>query len=93
MPVTTQLELAARGVIFERCFYASNSDQQLPVGEIARQIRAVGPGTTVLGSDFGQDFNAEPAAGFRTFLQSLLAAGITARELELMAKNNPRDLL
>jgi len=93
MPVDQQERLARRGVFFERCFYASNSDQRLPAEEIARQIRKVGAATTVLSSDFGQIFNEEPLQGFRRFIQTMLQHGITPGEIEVMIKTNPRSLL
>jgi Family of unknown function (DUF6282) len=93
MPVDQQGRLARRGVFFERCFYASNSDQRLPAEEIALQIRKVGAATTVLSSDFGQIFNEEPLQGFRRFIQTMLQHGITPGEIEVMIKTNPRSLL
>lgn len=93
MPVDVQKELARQGVMFERCFYASNSPQQLPVEEIVKQIHTVGPDSTVLSSDFGQTFNDESVKGFRRFLQCMLDGGFSSREIELMVKDNPWYLL
>jgi len=93
MPVDQQARLAQRGVYFERCFYASNSEQKLSAEEVARQIRTVGAQTTVLSSDFGQIFNEEPLQGFRRFIQTMLGYGITQGEIEVMVKTNPKWLL
>ncbi|MEN6567435.1 MAG: DUF6282 family protein [Veillonellales bacterium] len=93
MPVAVQQRLAAKGVYFERCFYASNSPQKLPVSELVNQIKAVGAASTVLSSDFGQVFNEEPAVGFRRFLDCMLQGGISPLEIEIMIKKNPNGLL
>lgn len=93
MPIAIQQRLAAKGVYFERCFYASNSPQKLPVNEIVNQIKAVGAASTVLSSDFGQTFNEEPVVGFRRFVDCMLKGGITPREIEIMIKKNPGYLL
>jgi len=93
MPIDQQERLARRGVFFERCFYATNSDQRLPAEEVYRQIKMVGAHTTVMSSDFGQIFNEEPLQGFRKFIQTMLQHGISQNEITLMVKTNPRMLL
>jgi hypothetical protein len=93
MPIDMQQELARQGVIFERCFYASNSSQRMPPEELVEQVKAVGVETTVLSSDFGQTFNPPPVEGFRGLLSLMLENGVAARELETMVKTNPRRLL
>lgn len=89
MPVALQQELAREGAFFERCFFACNSPQHLPPQEVVRQIKAVGSATTILSSDFGQVYNVPPPEGLRQFVQAILAGGITAREVEVMIKDNP----
>ncbi|EAX47431.1 conserved hypothetical protein [Thermosinus carboxydivorans Nor1] len=93
MPVEIQKDLAKKGVFFERCFYATNSPQKLPVSEVARQIKEVGVESTVLSSDFGQTFNEDPIVGFRKFISALLEHGLTPDEIRIMIKNNPYYLL
>ncbi len=93
MPLAMQQDLAKRGVFFERCFYASNSQQNLPVEELVNQVKSVGPSSTILSSDFGQDFNEEPVVGFRRLIRVMLDNGIKPEEVEMMVKDNPRYLL
>jgi len=93
MTVKMQKALAARGVFFERCFYASNSSQNLPVAEIARQIREVGWESTILASDFGQDFNEPPVEGLRRFLEELAQCGIPENHLAAAVTKHPAALL
>jgi hypothetical protein len=56
-------------------------------------IRYIGAEHCVLGSDLGQYYNPPPAEGMRMFIALLFKNGITAREIELMAKVNPAKLL
>lgn len=93
MPLAMQQDLAKRGVFFERCFYASNSQQNLPVEELVNQVKSVAPSSTILSSDFGQDFNEEPVVGFRRLIRVMLDNGIKPEEVEMMVKDNPRYLL
>ncbi|MCL2122948.1 MAG: DUF6282 family protein, partial [Desulfovibrionaceae bacterium] len=93
MPVDMQKRLAARGIFFERCFYASNSSQKLPVEEIARDIREVGWESTVISSDFGQDYNAPPVEGLRRFLEELARCGIPEKHLSASVARHPAFLL
>ena len=93
MPVAMQKALAAEGVCFERCFYASNSAQKLPVQAVADEIMAVGYESTVLASDFGQRGNPPPVDGLRDFARQLEACGIPRRALECMLKETPARLL
>jgi len=93
MPVDMQKRLAAQGVFFERCFYATNSNQKLPIEEIARDIREVGWESTVLASDFGQNFNAPPVEGLRRFLEELARCGIPEKHLSAAVTNHPASLL
>jgi len=93
MPVDMQKRLAVRGAFFERCFYATNSSQKLPVAEIAREMREVGWESTVLSSDFGQDFNVPPVEGLRRFLEELARCGIPEKHLSAAVTSHPASLL
>lgn len=93
LPLTVQRDLADKGVFFERCFYASNSRQKLPVREIARQILAVGPQSTVIASDMGQAENPPPAEALLDYLRQLAACGLSERQLAYMVKELPAALL
>ena len=96
MPVDVQKKLARRGVIFERCFFASNpvpGQQVVPPSVVAEQIRAVGAEVSIMASDFGQIFNEEPIKGFRRFIMKMLEMGITSGEIEVMIQKNPAKIL
>ncbi len=93
MPVKIQKQLASQGVFFERCYYAVNSAQQFPIQEIARQISVVGLETTIISTDFGQPSNDYPVVGLRKYMAGLLANGLSPRDIEIIAKKNPKALL
>ena len=96
MPVDVQKKLARKGVMFERCFFASNpvpGQNVVPPAVVAEQIRAVGAGVSIMASDFGQAFNEEPVKGFRRFITTMLGMGIPEGDIEVMIKKNPEKIL
>ena len=92
MPVEMQRDLAERGASFERC-YVSTLEGSVTVADIAGQIRAVGPRSTVISTDLGQANNPAPVEGLRAYAAGLLAAGLTPAELRLVAAENPARLV
>jgi hypothetical protein len=93
MPVEVQQELAALGAFFERTYESAISNHDLGVAGMARHIREVGPGSTVITSDMGQPDNPTPVKGFRQYIAGLVEHGITWDEIRLMAGSNPAALL
>jgi len=94
MPVNVQRELAGEGAWFERCYVGTlGPSAALTVADIARQIRAVGPASTVISTDLGQAGNPLPWDGFRAYAASLLVSGLTPDEVRVMAAENPARLL
>ena len=98
-PLALQLELAAvGGVFFERCRnctpgLAGEPSAPDAVDRILRNIRAVGVETTVLSTDFGQPENPFPVDGLRQYHRALLERGVTAADLDRMARLNPAEVL
>jgi len=95
MPGEVQEQLAAYGVIFERCYYASTlQGAQLTSFETTVDwIRKIGHESTVIASDLGQLQNPYPVEGFVTMLRTLREAGFTGEQIETMIKRNPGHLL
>ncbi len=93
MTIADQKKLAAMGACFERCYYASNSPQKLPVNTIAEQIKSVGWESTVISSDMGQASNPEPVQALLIFMQELEQCGIVQGHLEYMSKELPANML
>jgi predicted metal-dependent phosphotriesterase family hydrolase len=46
-----------------------------------------------MSTDFGQDRSPHPAVGMRLFIDDMLRAGLTAAQIDLMARRNPARLL
>jgi hypothetical protein len=92
MPVEMQRDLAEAGAMFERC-YVSTLEGPVTVADVAGQIKAVGPRSTVISTDLGQANNPAPVEGLRAYASGLLAAGLTRDELRLVAAENPSRLV
>jgi microsomal dipeptidase-like Zn-dependent dipeptidase len=63
------------------------------VAQMIDTIRVVGVDRVTLGTDFGQQANPHPAAGFQTYADALFAEGITEADIRRMACANPTALL
>jgi hypothetical protein len=92
MPVKMQKELAAKGVLFDRCFPTPRTSP-LTIEEMAIRIRDVGVASSVLTSDFGQPENPFPVEGLRSYIQQLIQLGFSDQEIDQMVKINPGRLL
>jgi hypothetical protein len=96
MPIETQQRLAAHaGVYFERCLVSTCPELAftVPFAELARQIRAVGPGTTIAATDHGLPSLPAPAEAMANLIRQLLAEGFSEAEVRLMVQTNPAKLL
>ncbi len=89
-----QYHLSGNGVYFERC-YASTFplSGNVPLEQIARDIKEIGASSTLLTTDFGRADYPLPAEGLQAFIANLKKVGIEEKEIELMTKENPRRLL
>lgn len=63
------------------------------VEQMAAAIRAVGAERCILSSDLGAAPLVKPAEGYLAFVQRLRELGITDRELDLMGRRTPAQLL
>lgn len=96
MAVPVQQRLAAHpGVFFERCLVSTNPHLPftVPFAEMARQIREVGPATTIAATDHGLTSLPAPVEGMAELIRQLLAAGFSADEVRRMVQDNPARLL
>ena len=93
MDLDTQVRLAGQGVFFERCCHALYTRQHLPLALVARQIRCVGIGSTILASDMGQLGYPEPAHALLHFCESLMRFGFSQEDIRTMVCGNPARLL
>jgi hypothetical protein len=69
------------------------ADASARLDRYADAIRKVGPEFCILSSDLGQKNNALPVDGYAAFLQAMRARGFSARDVNVMSKDNPAKLL
>ncbi|TES87116.1 hypothetical protein E3J95_00210 [Candidatus Aerophobetes bacterium] len=94
MSLEDQVGLAEKGVYFERCFFVTTClGQRMSPARIAEAIGRVGPESTILATDLGQADNPSPVEGFKSFIRSMLKEGITEKEIDLMVRVNPGELV
>ncbi len=90
------IEMADRGALIEFTYltclpggFAASHDP----ATFARAMAAVGAERAIMSTDFGQDRSPHPAVGMRLFMDDMLRAGLTAAQVDLMARRNPARLL
>lgn len=89
-----QRELAGVGAVIEHCFLPHTEGWGgVAVARVARHIREVGVERCLISTDLGQRDGVDPAEGLGSFAESLLAEGLTRREVRRLAVDNPRTLL
>ena len=90
------VEMAERGALIEftylTCMPGGFAASHDPL-TFAKAMAAVGPERAIMSTDFGQDRSPHPAVGMRLFIDEMLRAGITAQQIDLMARRNPARLL
>jgi hypothetical protein len=94
MSVPQMQEAATLGAFIE--FVGGNPQGQNNAARldgIADAIRQVGPASSILSSDLGQQGNPLPPDGFGAFILALRARGFSDRDLSVMSKENPARLL
>ncbi len=84
--------MAAEGAVMELDWFAVHRGSD-SVAEYAEAIREVGAEHYLITSDLGQAGNPTHTEGLRAFIRALRAAGVSDREVDLMARRNPARLL
>ncbi|MCY4619776.1 MAG: DUF6282 family protein [Chloroflexi bacterium] len=93
-PIDAQRSIAELGGFLEQCAIVSyHSDADTAVPQVMEQVRAVGPGHTILATDLGQAANPDPPIGFALWIDRFLEEGFTAGEIQTMCRDNPGALL
>jgi hypothetical protein len=88
--------MAARGAIIEFTYlscYARRLRGTHDPATFARAIAAVVRARAIMSTDFGQDRSPHPAIGMQLFSDEMLRAGLTAADIDLLARRNPARLL
>lgn len=97
MSVAEMQEAARLGAYLELCGNAvlptQPRDSRIPVSEYVRTIKAVGAEHMILSGDFGQAVNPAHPDAWKQLLEILSGAGVSAAEIDLMARKNPAKLL
>src|SRR4051812_17789267 len=94
MSIAQMQEAAKEGAYLEFVYNALiGPNKALEIGEVVKAIRAVGPQHCILSSDLGQAGNPLHPDGIVAFFKALRDGGISAAEIDLMAKRNPAKLL
>jgi hypothetical protein len=86
--------LGQMGAYIEHCYVGFlPTDFRNDPKPIAEAIKFIGAEHCIMSTDLGQYYNPSPAEGMRMFIALLLKYGISAPEIEFMAKKNPAKLL
>jgi hypothetical protein len=67
--------------------------KKISTQDYAKAIRAVGPEHFILSSDLGQYLNPIPTDGMKAFILELAEAGFSEKEIDLMCRRTPGELL
>jgi hypothetical protein len=94
-PVDAQKRWADQGVFIEHAYMAITEVPHVtvPVERIVEQIRTVGAEWCVLGTDSGNTRLPDNVTALSNFVERLIGAGITDKEIDLMTRRNPRIVL
>jgi hypothetical protein len=90
MTLAEMREAAKQGALLE-LVYSPPTDEQLT--KEAEAIKAIGAGSFVLSSDLGQPPNPLHTDGLLAMYKGLMAHGVSAADIDVMARKNPARLL
>jgi len=89
-------EMAGLGAIINHCVapcYPNPLRDGLNPKVIADSIKDIGAKYCVLSSDSGNIHGPSPVEGLRAFCEMMKTAGVSKKEIEIMIKENPTDIL
>jgi hypothetical protein len=87
-------KLGQMGAYIEHCYVGFlPTDFRYDPKPMAEAIKFIGAEHCIISSDLGQYYNPPPAEGMRMFIALLLKNGLSAAEVEVMAKTNSAKLL
>jgi predicted metal-dependent TIM-barrel fold hydrolase len=91
MSVEQLKEAATAGAYIELTYYSLlGSEPRSPTPAMyAQLIKAIGAEHFILSSDLGREQSPVHTAGWKAYLEMLLKAGVSQREIDLMARRNP----
>jgi hypothetical protein len=87
-------QLGQMGAYIENCYVGFlPTDFRNDPKPMADAIKYLGAERCIMSTDLGQYYNPSPAEGMRMFIALMLKYGVSAPEIEFMAKKNPAKLL
>ncbi len=96
IPIEDQIKLADMGAIMEHCFIPIIPLSRNAVYNhqfMAKAIKEVGAERCVMATDLGQFTNPHPIEGMRLFINIMMYYGVSEKEIKIMTKHNPAQLL
>jgi len=94
--IKEQVEMSKLGAYINHCFGyilpKPTGAGQNPV-LVAEAIKAVGADRCILSSDMGIWYSSTPVEGLRSYVEILMQCGISRKEIDLMIKKNPSEIL
>jgi hypothetical protein len=94
VPHQLEKELAKKGCILEKCYLATSNDfNDIKKEAMAESIKVLGADSCVMVTDYGQEHNIPPIEALSQFIEEMLRAGISEKEVATMIIDNPRQLL
>ena len=90
--IEDQKKLVAMGAFMEHCYTTPATGKT--TWEIAiAQIKAIGASRVVIGTDLGQPAGVFPDEGMAIYVEKLLAAGFSEKDVVTMIAANPASLV
>ncbi|GAA4089732.1 DUF6282 family protein [Mucilaginibacter panaciglaebae] len=93
-------QMADMGAVIEFCWQAylpkkgdKNLVDQKAIAQCVKAIQAIGAEYCIIDSDLGQPGNPLHPDGMRAYILALKANGLTAHDIDLVARKNPAKLL
>jgi hypothetical protein len=84
----------SRHAYLEHCWVATTPQHDgLDPAHIYEAIMEVGAKRCILATDFGQIHNPTPVVGMRMMVEKLMDQGISRKNIEIMCRENPENLL
>jgi hypothetical protein len=94
MSIPQMQEAAKLGAMIEFCYLSILGERpRLSRAQFADAIRQVRPASVVMSTDLGQPANPLPPDGLADYITAMRAEGFSEREISLMTKENPAQLL
>jgi len=92
IPVDVQKELAAIGVVIEKCWY-NIAEQNCTEAYMMETVREVGAARIYLSTDRGQEGRERPAEAMLLLIEALLRNGFTDREIGNLIREVPASVV